>query len=264
VTLHGLEDRLHESAIRIALPEPTTTDAAYNQRCWASYFHALASSGAVGVPIPLDASQATIAKLVATCAGVLLPGSPADVNPEKYGEAKIAECAAADPAREAVDELLLQDAFNLHKPIFGICYGMQALNVWRGGTLVQHLPQITGVNHDPGTTILAAHEVQIEAGSKLAAIVEEPGVSIATGFAVNSSHHQAVAWPGDGLRIVARCGEDAGIEAVEGDSSEQFVLGVQWHPERSFDTSESSRRLFHAFVEAAKLYQPRVIAESVA
>ena len=266
--MNGLQERLNGLGVRIALPEPTSTDAAYNQRAWAPYFHSLASSGAVGVPIPLDASPATIAKLVGSCSGVLLPGSPADLNPQKYGEAPIPECAAADPAREAVDELLLQDAFNLHKPLFGICYGIQALNVWRGGTLIQHLPLITAVDHDPGSGVLSAHSVRLTPGSKLAEIVgvDDDLVSITEPAAtvVNSSHHQAVGMPGDGLRITARCSEDGVVEALEGDSDDHFVLGVQWHPERSFDASAASRHLFRSFVEAAVKYRPRVVAESLA
>jgi putative glutamine amidotransferase len=266
--MNGLQERLNGLGVRIALPEPTSTDAAYNQRAWAPYFHALASSGAVGVPIPLDASPATIAKLAGSCSGVLLPGSPADLNPQKYGEAPIPECAPADPAREAVDELLLQDAFNLQKPLFGICYGIQALNVWRRGTLIQHLPRITAVDHDPGSGVLSAHSVRLTPGSKLAEIVgvDDDLVSITEPAAtvVNSSHHQAVGMPGDGLRITARCSEDGVIEALEGDSDGHFVLGVQWHPERSFDASAASRHLFRSFVEAAVKYRPRVVAESLA
>jgi putative glutamine amidotransferase len=270
--MNGLEGRLNGPlnglGSRIALPEPTSTDAAYNQRAWAPYFHALTSSGAVGVPIPLDASPATIAKLVGSCSGVLLPGSPADVNPEKYGESPIPECAAADPAREAVDELLLQDAFNLHKPLFAICYGLQALNVWRGGTLIQHLPLVTSVDHDPGPGILSAHSVRIKAGSKLAGIVgiddDLRSITEPAAIVVNSSHHQAVGVSGDGLRVAASCSEDGIIEALEGSSDGHFVLGVQWHPERSFDASGASRHLFRAFVEAAVRYRPRVVAESPA
>jgi putative glutamine amidotransferase len=256
------------SGPRMALPEPTSTDPAYNQRAWSPYFHSLASSGAVGVPIPLDASPATIARLVASCSGVLLPGSPADLNPQKYGEAAIPECAAPDPAREAVDELLLQDAFNLHKPLFGICYGIQSLNVWRGGTLTQHLPLVTRVNHDPGSEVLSAHSVGISPGSKLEELVGAPDdlVSITASHAtvVNSSHHQAVAIPGDGLAVSARCSEDNIIEAVEGTAKDHFVLGVQWHPERSYDASAASRHLFRAFVNAAAAYRPRVVLESLA
>src|SRR6201986_4388239 len=115
---------------RIAIPEPTSAEPDYNQRSWPQYAHAVEACGAVAVPIPLAASPATVANLVASCSGVLLPGSPADVNPQKYGEEPLRECAAADPAREAVDELLLRDAFEHKKPVFGICYGIQALNVW--------------------------------------------------------------------------------------------------------------------------------------
>ncbi len=84
---------------------------------------------------------AATARLISECQGVLLPGSGADVNPQKYGEEPIAECAPADLARENVDELLLQDAHNMGKPILTICFGTQMLNVWRGGTLVQHLAE---------------------------------------------------------------------------------------------------------------------------
>ncbi len=266
--MNGLQERLNGLAVRIALPEPTSTDAAYNQRAWAPYFHALLSSGAVGVPIPLDASPATIAKLVASCSGVLLPGSPADLDPQKYGEAPIPECAAPDPARETVDELLIQDAFNLYKPLFGICYGIQAINVWKGGTLIQHLPLMTSVDHDPGPGVLSAHSVGLTPDSKLAAIVggDDDLVSITKPAAtiVNSSHHQAVLVPGDGLRVTARCSEDDIIEAMEGTSDHHFVLGVQWHPERSFDASAASRHLFRAFVESAVRYRPRVVAELLA
>jgi putative glutamine amidotransferase len=256
------------SAPRIALPEPTSTDPAYNQRAWAPYFHSLTSSGAVGVPIPLGASPATIAKLAASCSGVLLPGSPADVDPQKYGAEAIPECAAPDRAREAVDELLLQDAFNLHKPLFGICYGIQALNVWRGGTLIQHLPLETKVDHDPGPGILSAHSVTAAQGSKLSGVIgslDDPILMNASGsVVVNSSHHQAIAIPGDGLLVSARCSKDDVIEAVEGTADDHFVLGVQWHPERSYDASAASRSLFRAFVEASARYRPRVVHESLA
>jgi putative glutamine amidotransferase len=265
---NALHARLNSSAVRIALPEPTSIDLAYNQHAWAPYFHALASSGAVGVPVPLDASPATIAKLVSSCAGVLLPGSPADVDPQKYGSERIPECAASDPAREAVDELLLQDAFNLHKPVFGVCYGLQTLNVWRGGTILQHLPLVTKIDHDPDPEVLSVHSVRVENGSKLASMIGEADdlVSITEPAAtiVNSSHHQAVNLPGDGLLVTARCSEDGGIEAVEGASPDHFVLGVQWHPERSFDASSASRHLFRAFVEAASKYKPRAVVESLA
>ena len=108
----------------------------------------------------MTAPSNVIAQKVKTCDGVLLPGSPADIDPEKYGALRDPATAAADVLRDNTDELLLQDAYNMRKPIFAICYGLQSLNVWRTGTLVQDLT--TGVNHDPGRTVVEAHQIQIE------------------------------------------------------------------------------------------------------
>jgi putative glutamine amidotransferase len=263
-----LQEKLKGLGPRIALPEPTSTDPAYNQRAWAPYFHALASCGAVGVPIPLSASAAEVAKMAASCAGVLLPGSPADVKPAKYGAEAMAETAKDDPAREAMDEALLGHAFDLRKPVFGICYGLQMLNVWRGGTIAQHLPLVTPVDHDPEPEALSVHSVKVGADTRLAGILGKPedlvSITEKSAMLVNSSHHQAVEIPGDGLTVSARCLEDGTIEAVEGADEGHFVVAVQWHPERSFDASEASRHLFHAFVEAAAKYRPAAILESLA
>ena len=162
------------------------------------------------------------------------------MDPEKYGQERIAECAPADPAREAVDELLMQDAANLYKPLFGICYGFQAWNVWRGGALIQDLQ--TGVNHKPGREVREAHLVSVAGGSKLGANRWKKELT------VNSSHHQGLARPGDGLTIVARSCEDGLIEAVEG-AEDQFVIAVQWHPERSFDYDTASKAHVCGFCE---------------
>ncbi|MGB7190748.1 MAG: gamma-glutamyl-gamma-aminobutyrate hydrolase family protein [Acidobacteriaceae bacterium] len=240
---------------RIAIPEPTSSDAAYNDRSWPQYAQAIGEAGGVAVKIPLSASQTEVARMVASCEGVLLPGSGADVDPEKYGEARETGCGPADPAREAVDELLMQDAANLHKPLFGICYGFQAWNVWRGGALIQDLK--TGVNHKPGREVREAHLVTVAEKSRIGAITG------ARELVVNSSHHQGVARSGDGMRIAARSREDGLIEAVEA-AGEHFVIGVQWHPERSFEHDAASKALFEAFVREAAEWQPRAIRESIA
>lgn len=240
---------------RIAIPEPTSGDTVYNERSWPQYAKAVEASGGIAVKIPLSAAPAEAARLAATCEGVLLPGSGADVNPEKYGQERIAECGPPDPAREAIDELLMQDAANLHKPLFGICYGFQTWNVWRGGALIQDLK--TGMNHKPGREVRDAHTVQIAEYSRFAKMT---GMKELT---VNSSHHQGLAQPGDGLTVVARSAQDDLIEAVEG-KDEHFVLAVQWHPERSFDYDQASRAMFAAFVNAAAEWQPRAVRESVA
>ncbi|MGA7708993.1 MAG: gamma-glutamyl-gamma-aminobutyrate hydrolase family protein, partial [Acidobacteriaceae bacterium] len=119
---------------RIGIPIPTFAQADYNQRTWPQYAAAVTQAGGEPVAIPLTLDPAAIAKVATSCQGILLPGSPADMNPAKYGEERLPETAEPDLARENVDELLLQDAHNLHKPLLTICYGTQSLNCWRTGT----------------------------------------------------------------------------------------------------------------------------------
>jgi putative glutamine amidotransferase len=245
--------------VRIAVPEPTSRDASYNQRCWPQYAHAIQSCGGVAVPIPLGESQASVAHTISGCSGILLPGSPADLNPQKYGQEPESECAAPDPDREAVDELLLQDAFNLQKPIFGICYGLQALNVWRNGTLCQHIP---GSMHDQ-SKLNEAHLIEVRPDSRIFAMLGERAQGAPGTVQVNSSHHQSALVPGDGMVVVAFCKDDGVIEALELAHSDQFVVGVQWHPERTFGINGLSRALFESFVGAASAWRLKPIRESV-
>jgi putative glutamine amidotransferase len=236
-------------SIRIAVPEPTSLDAAYNSGTLPQYTTALQSAGATAVLVPLHEAPARVARLLATVHGVLLPGSKYDVDPQVYGEERIAACNDSDPARAAVDELLLQDAFNLRKPLLGICGGMQAINVWRNGSLIQDLPTAgrATVDHAAGREVDHAHEIRIEHSSRLATIAPPSSAPVH----VNSSHHQAVKVPGDNLKISASCPDDGVIEAIELKSQDQFVLGVQWHPERTYTSSALSRAIFAALVREA-------------
>lgn len=247
--------------LHIAIPEPTSKDTAYNQRSLPQYIVALQSAGALATVVPLHERQDRVARLLSHVNGILLPGSGYDLDPQAYGEARIPACNDPDPDRAAVDELLLQDAFNLRKPILAICYGVQALNVWRNGSLIQDLPFAgkTEVDHRPGRLVTEAHPVAIAPGSRLAALPREGAQTLQ----VNSSHHQALRNPGDNLRITAVCPTDGVIEAVELDSPDHFVVGVQWHPERTYTTSPFSRSIFSAFVRASSEWQPRLIEESV-
>lgn len=239
---------------RIAFPEPHSGKPDYNARSIPQYRHAVETAGGELVVVPLGATNEQIARTISTCQAALLPGSPADVDPQKFDEPKDPHTNPADPKRDNVDELLLQDAFNMRKPLLGICYGIQSLNVWRTGTLVQHIESM--VNHEAGRAIAVAHKVKIVPDSLLGEIAH----SVADGdnlVPVNSSHHQSVGTVGDGLRVVASSPEDNVVEAVELADRSQFVLGVQWHPERGYDADSLSQAIFKRFVSEAAKFTPK-------
>jgi putative glutamine amidotransferase len=233
---------------RIAIPEPCSYDSEYSGRALPPYLRAIEAAGGEPVVIPLQSTPEEIARLITSCAAILLPGSKADVDPQKFNAAAHARTAPADPPRDAADELLLQDAYNLHKPVFGICYGLQSLNVWRTGSLIQDIE--SKVNHSAGAKVEVAHQVTVAADSLLAK--EMLNGKDSAPVPVNSSHHQSADVVGDGLRAVAHCAEDGVIEAIEGTVPGHYVLAVQWHPERTFDSDSFSNNLFQAFINSAR------------
>src|SRR5579864_4939056 len=233
---------------QIAIPEPCSYDREYSNRALPYYLQAVEKSGGEAVVIPLGLSPEEIARRITRCSAILLPGSKADVDPQKYGAAPHPRSAAPDPLRDAADELLLQDAYNMRKPVFGICYGLQSLNVWRTGTLVQHIE--SKVNHSVGSKAGMCHGVTVAEDSLLRKdVVDSQAVKAVP---VNSSHHQSAEVIGDGLRAVAYCADDNIVEAIEGTSPEHYVMAVQWHPERTYEQDEFSNNLFKTFVEAAQ------------
>jgi putative glutamine amidotransferase len=273
---------------RIAIPMPHSTDHEYSERAIPQYERAVELAGGEPVRISLEQNAAVVKQLIEHCHAVLLPGSKADVDPTRFHAAPSLHTASADPRRDDVDDLLLDNAYQLRKPVLGICYGLQSLNVHRQGSLIQHIPDFlpeetrAKVNHEAGRTVAIAHTVEIEQESRLGKILAagitkkptmendreghglsraEKGRQVDGALApdgrglivpVNSSHHQSADSIGDGLRIVARCPDDGIIEALEGTSPDHFVLAVQWHPERSIDDDEPSRAIFRALVEAAR------------
>ena len=249
---------------RIAIPL-ANSDPKYSDRVMPQYKRSVEESGGQAVEIPITALPAEIAQLMKSCDAVLLPGSPADVDPQKYGAAeRDPRTSPMDVARDDADELLIQDAHNMRKPILGICYGMQSLNVWRTGTLRQHLTTCVHHTRPEGApaSMYIVHPVVVEAGTRLAHIVA-PTIHQAHGspkINVNSSHHQAVGIPGAGLLVSAVCPEDGTVEAIEGTAAEHFVIGVQWHPERSFDDDDHSKAIFRAFIEAARQWHESAAA----
>jgi putative glutamine amidotransferase len=240
---------------RILIPIPTSFDESYNAKSWPEYAVAVEAAGGEPVKVALTHSVAELKEMARQADGILLPGSGADIDPVHYGHGREPASANPDPLREQTDRALFEAAEETKKPLLGICFGTQSMNVYYGGTLVQDCSPVP-VNHRAGRAVAVAHAVQFSQDSRLGRILQQAGESTAVDdeFArvpVNSSHHQAIASPGDSLRVVARCPEDAVIEAVEGSDTKHWLIGVQWHPERTVGTSASSRAIFTDFLKAA-------------
>ena len=216
------------------------------------YFAAVRRAGGEPVHISLASNEAELRQQARELDGFVLPGSPADVDPARYGEARHAKTVTLDPDRDRTDSVLLEHAMAAHKPVLAICYGCQILNVHQGGTLVQDLASERPGTVAHGKTDLAAdavrgdleHNAMLAAGSQLGRLAEAGMVRI------NSSHHQSIAKPGERLEVTAR-GADGIVEAVELDSPQDWVIGVQWHPERMPDDA-FAQKLFADFVGAAR------------
>jgi putative glutamine amidotransferase len=252
---------------RIAIPMPHSTDREYGERAIPQYERAVALAGGEPVRIPLDRTPGEIKSLIERCDGVLLPGSNADIDPARFQQARSPHTAKADRRRDDVDTLLLDDAYARRKPVLGICYGLQSLNVYLKGSLIQHIPDFlpeatrAKVDHEAGRKVTIAHSVEVSGNSLLAKIIgpeerdQESNDRSAIVLPVNSSHHQSADAIGEGVRIVARCPDDGIIEALEGTAPDHFVVAVQWHPERSVDQDRASRAIFHALISAASQSQ---------
>jgi putative glutamine amidotransferase len=183
--------------------------------------------------------------------GFVLPGSPADVAPGEYGAVNHGKSAPADLPREHTDRAILCHALGSRKPVLAICYGCQLLNVFLGGTLIQDLRSETGtyIPHRKKDAVPELpkdpqHEVLFIADSQLAKLAGS------THAVVNSSHHQSIERPGSNLRVTGRA-EDGIVESVEWTGDANWVIGVQWHPERTPGGALASK-LFEEFVAAAQ------------
>ncbi len=205
-----------------------------------NYVRAIRESGALPVILPnTDGSAAGIDEYLEILDGLLMPGG-ADIPPSEWGEEPHPTVKLLDDDRYHFEKALISAWIKqTKKPLLGICLGSQWINVAHGGSLVQDIPSEFGVNHRE-----VKHPVTLEDGSKLAAIFGE------TTFEVNSLHHQAVRKLGTGLRIVAKS-PDGIVEATESTDPDRFLIGVQWHPEKLFQTDLRQQKLFKAFIEAA-------------
>jgi putative glutamine amidotransferase len=215
-------------AIGIPAPVEQAAYGAWDSVCAVlpmSYAHAIQRAGGIAVVlVPDEATTGDPDEVLDRVDGLVLAGGR-DLDPGAYGAAAHPQTSPPDPLRDAFELALTTRALARDLPVLGICRGMQVLNVARGGTLHQHLPDLVGhEEHRLVQGTFGDHDVRLEDGSLAARAAGGPLV------ATKSHHHQGVDRVGDGLRVTGWSAPDGSIEAIEADG-ERFALGVQWHPE---------------------------------
>jgi putative glutamine amidotransferase len=208
------------------------------------YSDAVVAAGGVPVHIPLISVREIIISVMSGMGGVLLPGSDTDPDPAYYGEEPHQSLKKVLPEKDETDLAVLAAAEEMQIPMLAICYGMQILNVSRGGSLFQDIgSQIpNALKHEQGVPLSrVSHSINVAAGSLLDVDTENGSLR------VNSHHHQSVKEVGEYLEPIAWA-NDGVIEAIQDTRQGRFVIGVQWHPELSFRTDRLSQRLFELFV----------------
>ena len=243
----------HEIRPRIGI---TTRIELETNRFYLARFYSEAVEAAGGLPlmIPLLPRADFIKGVMDNLDGVILPGSDSDVDPRRYGREPHPQLGSVHPLKDETDLAVLAEVEERAMPLFAICFGVQVLNVSRGGTLVQDIPSQMpkAINHQQGAPRdRHSHAVRLLADSVAGRLAD------ADSAPVNSQHHQALddlgreliatAWTADGI-----------VEAVEDPRGDRFVLGVQWHPELGWEKDEFARALFARFVrEAGKFAKER-------
>jgi putative glutamine amidotransferase len=223
------------------------TDRFYLAR---EYSEAVEAAGGLPVHIPLIPSADFIKGVMANVDGLLLPGSDSDVDPLRYGHEPHPDLGHVHPEKDETDLLTLAEAEELSMPVFAICFGLQSLNVSRGGTLIQDIgsQHPSAIKHEQGLPRTRhSHRVRILEGSMLGQLAGSESAP------VNSHHHQAVGTLGREL-VATAWAADGLIEAAEDPRGDRWVLGVQWHPELAWDRDALSQSLFSRFIEEARKF----------
>ena len=221
-----------------------TTNRLYLAR---HYSEAVEAAGGAPVHISLIPNSDYIDSVVEGLDGILLPGSDSDVDPLRYGQQPHPELGEVQVIKDQTDLLVIDAVERKRIPLFAICFGMQILNVSRGGTLIQdirsQLPD--AIKHEQGAPReRPSHSIKLLEDTKLA------GIAGALDAVVNSHHHQAVESIGADL-VATAWTTDGVIEAIEDPRPDRFVMAVQWHPELGWETDGLSQRLFRRFVNEA-------------
>lgn len=210
----------------------------------AFYLEGITRAGGLAVMIPPQKINLEEAKEILSSVDGLMICGGRDVEASRYGQAPHEKAEEPDKLRDELEDQLLNAAIELNIPFLGICRGAQILNVNRGGTLIQHLPDLIGDNrYQQGSGVFTSARVQVAADSTLSELV---------GSHVDNAalyHHQAIDKVGDGLKVSARS-EDGVVEAVELENH-PFGLAVQWHPEQTLE----DLRIFQGLIAAAKKYR---------
>ena len=214
------------------------------------YSEAVEAAGGIPVHVALIPRPDFVRQVMADLDGLLLPGSNSDIDPLRYGREPHPQLGPVHPEKDATDLLALGEAESLAMPVFGICFGLQALNVARGGTLIQDIvsQHADAIKHEQGAPRdRHSHRVRLLEDSIIGQLAETETAP------VNSHHHQAIENLGREL-VATAWAPDGLVEAVEDPSSDRFVLGVQWHPELDWEHDPLSQSLFRRFIAEACLY----------
>jgi putative glutamine amidotransferase len=212
------------------------------------YSEAVEAAGGSPLHIGLIPSPAYLAATMDGLDGILLPGSDSDVDPLRYGCEPHRALGNVHAIKDETDLLLLAEAERLGMPVFGICFGMQVMNVYRGGTLIQDIPSQfpEAIKHEQGAPRdRPSHRVKLLEGSLLSSLAHTKSV------VVNSHHHQAIETIGRDL-VATGWTADGLVEALEDPRSDRFVIAVQWHPELGWKQDKFSQALFGRFVGEAR------------
>ncbi len=224
------------------------------------YATAIEAAGATPIHIALIPKEDFLSDIVSMLDGVLLPGSASDIDPGYWNEDPHPKVGRVIPEKDQTDLRVLAEAEKRSIPVFGICFGMQSLNVSRGGSLMQDIESEIKepIQHQQGIPRdRNSHSIKITSGS----IIEKAlGVGSLT-TKVNSHHHQAIRNLGKHLRPTAWA-NDGVIEAVEDTREGRFSVGVQWHPELSWSWDPISGNLFRIFVEECSNRQAATMSRS--
>ena len=214
------------------------------------YSEAVEAAGGLPVHIPLIPNPDFIKSIMAHLDGLLLPGSDSDVDPQRYGHEPHPLLGNVHPEKDETDLLALAEAEESGMPVFAICFGLQSLNVSRGGTLIQDVvsQHPKALKHEQGLPRTRhSHRVRILEGSMLGQLAGGDSAP------VNSHHHQALETVGRELVATAWAADDL-IEAAEDPRDDRWVLGVQWHPELAWEQDSLSLALFSRFIEEARKF----------